>query len=494
MSNKLTLFWFVCLAAFTIQAQQPILLQLEGVLQRAEEQSPNYFAAKNRAENSYWAYRSFRAGLLPQVRLNTALPLYNNNIDRIIQPDGTALFRARENAFTSAELSVNQAVALTGGTFNLRSALQRNRNLQPVTGTDFFSTPFILSYNQPLILYNELKWNQKTRPMLYEESRRRYVEDVERIHIEAVNFFFAALDAQIQVEVAKLNKANQDTLYELSVGRYNLGKIAENDLLQIELSKLNADAFLNDALFGLENSLQSLKRFLGYPMHAELILEVPANVPKINPDLTVALLEAAENRQAIMEFRRVRIEADQEIARARGTSGIVFQVSGGFGVSDQGSSFQEVYEGPKQQQQFVNVSLGVPIMDWGLMKARVRQARANRELVEVTVMQDEMAFEQEIQLQVMRFKQQARQLEIAAKADTVAQKRFEVTKQRYFIGKIDITNLNLAQQEKDQARRAYIQSLRNYWNSYFTLRRLTLYDFEKQEKLNFKYADLLDSF
>ena len=65
-----------------------------------------------------------------------------------------------------------------------------------------------------------------------------------------------------------------------------------------------------------------------------------------------------------------------------------------------------------------------------------------------------------------------------AKSDTIAQRRFDVAKDRYLIGKIDIPNLFLAQSEKDSAWRANIQTLREYWVSYFRIRALTLHDFD----------------
>ena len=70
-------------------------------------------------------------------------------------------------------------------------------------------------------------------------------------------------------------------------------------------------------------------------------------------------------------------------------------------------------------------------------------------------------------------------LVIASKADTVAQKRFDVAYNRYVIGKIAIDNLYLAQSEKDQALQGYAQALRAYWVAYYQLRKLTLYDFER---------------
>jgi len=53
-----------------------------------------------------------------------------------------------------------------------------------------------------------------------------------------------------------------------------------------------------------------------------------------------------------------------------------------------------------------------------------------------------------------------------------------VAKERYVIGKIDVPILFIAQSEKDNARRADVQTLWDYWSTYFRVRRLTLYDFE----------------
>ena len=44
------------------------------------------------------------------------------------------------------------------------------------------------------------------------------------------------------------------------------------------------------------------------------------------------------------------------------------------------------------------------------------------------------------------------QIEITKKSDEVAQERYNVAQNRYLIGKIDITNLNIALREKDDAK------------------------------------------
>jgi outer membrane protein TolC len=460
--------------AFATNAQT--VLSLDGCIENARQLSPSYVLAKTRIKNSYWGYRTYRAGILPQVRLNAVLPSYQGGIERVIQPDGTEAFRNRSLAYEYLRLSVDQNVALTGGTISFSSDLQRIDNFEPTRNTQFVSVPWQFSYAQPVLLYNGIKWQQRIEPILYEESQRRYIEDLERIGSETVNLYFDALDAQMRLQVARLNLANQDTLYRISLGRFDLGKIAENDLLQIELSFLNAQNEVAQAELNLETASQGLKRYLSIPITDSLTMSVPSEVPVFDIPHIDALLYAQSNQQRVLEFRRRRLEAERQVAQAKGNSGYQVSVNAGIGRSEQGATIPDVYPGT-QQQQYFTLGVGIPILDWGKNRASIRQAKANQELVEVTVQQDEIAFEQEIYLQVMGFNMQKQRLKIAAKADTIAQKRYDVTKNRYFIGKISITDLNIAQSEKDQARRAYLNELRIFWNQYYTLRRLTHYDF-----------------
>ena len=65
----------------------------------------------------------------------------------------------------------------------------------------------------------------------------------------------------------------------------------------------------------------------------------------------------------------------------------------------------------------------------------------------------------------------------------MAQKRLNITRERYKIGNILVTDLNLAIREEAEARRGYISALRSFWLAYFELRLLTLYDFENDSPL-----------
>jgi len=66
-----------------------------------------------------------------------------------------------------------------------------------------------------------------------------------------------------------------------------------------------------------------------------------------------------------------------------------------------------------------------------------------------------------------------------------------VTFQRFLIGKVDVIKLNLARNDRESARKAYINAVRTYWNYYFRLRMLALHDFVKGESLSAEYDKII---
>ena len=118
-------------------------------------------------------------------------------------------------------------------------------------------------------------------------------------------------------------------------------------------------------------------------------------------------------------------------------------------------------------------------------------AQSSMELAQVQAKQASTDFDQNLYLDVEQFNLQSEQVRIAAKSDTVAMKMYEVTKQRFLIGKIAVLELNNADTKKDQNKRAYVQALQNYWNYFYNIRTLSLYDFENKKLLETDYEKLL---
>ncbi|MDR4989010.1 MAG: TolC family protein [Bacteroidales bacterium] len=463
------------------------MLTLEEVVAIAREHSPDAMMARHRYRGRYWQYRTFRAGYLPNLRFDATIPNLNRSISPITLPDGSDIFIRRSLATSSGNLSLNQTIGLTGGQLFVRSGLQRI----DLIGDDgnkvsYLATPVNIGYSQPIFSYNPYKWERRIEPIRYKEARRQYLESLEEISIRATNIFFDLLLAQINRDINKINLSSNDTLYRIAQGRYELGRIAENDLLQMELNVLNSEATLEQSFIDYEAALFRFRSFLALDDNRPVELLPPDEPHKIRVDVGVALIEARNNRADILTRERQLIEADSQVDQAKAENRFNANLFAVYGLTQSAEELGDAYRNPMDQQQ-LSVGIQIPILDWGVSKGRVRMAESNRELVSTTVQQALVDFEQEVFLRVMEFNMLDNQLEIARKADVIADKRYEVTRQRFLIGRIDIIELNLALEEKDRAKQRYLAALRNYWRGYYEMRLLTLYDFVNDEPIRVEF-------
>ena len=327
-----------------------------------------------------------------------------------------------------------------------------------------------------------MRWNRLIQPLLYEESRKGYSEEVEEIAITATDTYFDVLTAQVDLAVATKNRANADTIYQIAQGRYNLGTIPENELLQLELSVMEARQAVAQAQLDLETSTLQLKSFIGLNESISLVLALPDEIPDFPVDADVAIREAFENRSDAVGFERRLREAKSEVAQAKGGNGISIDVYASYGLTNRANNFVDLYTEPENQSR-VNIGFEIPLLDWGRSKSRVKRAEANYQLEQYTIEQERVNFEQRVFTQVRTFDMLRDQIEIARAADDIATRSYEIAKQRFLIGKITIVELNDALEKKDNARRQYIQSLSDFWEAYYTLRQLTLYDFATDQPL-----------
>jgi len=299
------------------------------------------------------------------------------------------------------------------------------------------------------------------------------------------------LSTQIDLQIAEKNMYNYDTLFRIAKGRYELGKIAENELLQLELNYLKAEAAVQQAELDLENNLFKLKSYLRIKDDVDIELIPPVITDFFTITADKALTEAKYNTSTALDFDKRRLEAQSNVNAAKMTGRFDANLIAEFGLASQGATVPGAYTRPGDAQIF-GLDFALPILDWGSAKGRIKQAESLEELVFTAVEQEEIDFEQNIFLQVMQFNMQENQLRIAAKADTIAQKGYTVTQQRYLIGKInDVQQLYQAQIDNDNSRKGYYQALRTYWRNYYQIRKQTLYDFQRDMPILFDINDVM---
>lgn len=458
-------------------------LTLENIIAQAKNNSISSKQAETRKENRFWQYKTFQAGFKPQLSLNGILPGFNRSFSPVTQPDGTIAFQPVSINNSSLNLSLSQNIAATGGSIFVDTRLARfddfDRNAK-----SYNATPILIGFSQPLFAFNPAKWNRQIEPIRFEESQKQYKEELERVSVRASELFFDLLLAQISLDLAELNKSNNDTIYRIATGRYQLGKIAENDLLQLELNLIRSEQEVIQAKLDLETSTLNLRNFIGAEGTDIIELVEPKEVPDFVVDPQLALEQAKKNRQQYLAFQRQKLEAERDVAQAKGDR---FNVNlfGSFGLTQSSNDLSTLYQNPDDQQS-VRVTFQVPVMDWGRQKAKMKTALANQELVKSTIEQAETTFEQEIYVKAKQLPILRARLLAAIKADDVGLRRYTIAQKRYLVSKISITDLNIALQEKDNAKRAYLQSMRSFWRAYYEMRMLTMYDFVKNEEITYE--------
>ncbi|MGV3600865.1 MAG: TolC family protein [Dyadobacter fermentans] len=458
-------------------------LTLEEVVQQAREQSIASKQAVTQKKTNYWQYRSFLADYKPQLSLLGTVPGFTRSYIEVVQPDGTVSFQPVSNNNSMLNLSLSQSIAMTGGTVYVQQQMQRFDDFQRDV-TRYNGIPFEIGIQQPLFRFNPLKWDRKIQPLKYQEGNQQYIQALEQVALDATGFYFELLVAQVNLQIAEKNRSNNDTLFKIARHKLELGKISQNDLLQLQMGLLTAQKDLASAQQSAAVASLKLKMYMGSRDERALELGIPSEAGEFAIDPQMALDEAFANRSASVAFRRRLLEAERDVQLARKDNGLNATLNATFGLSNQGNLPRDVYRSP-QDREFVELQLTLPILTWGRNKARTEVARAAQEFAQQSVEQDKLTFEQEIFTQVTLLQMLQKQVKLAEVADGIAADRYQIAKERFILSDLSVTDLGIATQEKDIARRDYILALRDYWQAYYSLRLLTLYDFEQGLKISY---------
>jgi outer membrane protein TolC len=264
----------------------------------------------------------------------------------------------------------------------------------------------------------------------------------------------------------------------MNQGRFEVGKIGENDLGQSELQLLRSRNALDGARLEHDRTLAALRLVLNLRPNEQLDVAVTPDVPQFEADTLLSVQQALRNRAAMTDLRLQDVQARRRIAETRFNNGPNATINASYGFNATATDMNLAYRDLANAQQ-LTLGVSIPLMRWGANSADVQAARADLDRVTSNSEVTREQVTQEAHFAALQLAQSRRQLLLSAKADTVARKRFEVAYNRYVIGRIAIDNLVVAQNDKDQALLAYVQALRGYWNAHYRLRKLTLYDFEK---------------
>ena len=423
------------------------------------------------------------------MNLSATVPSYSKSYNSYQQSDGSYTFVRNNFMQMSGELSIDQNIWLTGGTLSLNTSLDFMKQLDGFKDERYMSVPIALTLNQPIFGVNTFKWNRRIEPVRYAEAKANFLSETEEVTMTTINYFFNLLLAKENVNIAKQNLENAEKLYEVAKAKRKMGQISENDVLQLKLNVLNAQSNLTDYESSLKSNMFQLRSFLALSEDEELEPILPDTLPSMMVNYQDALDKALTNNSFAHNIRRRQLEADYEVAKAKGNlRQISLFAQVGFTGTDQ--NFRGAYD-PLKDNQIVEVGFRIPLLDWGKRRGQVKVAKSNREVIQSRLQKETMDFNQNLFILVEQFNNQRAQLDIADEADQIAQRRYKTNVETFMIGRISTLDLNDAQVSKDQARQKHINELFYYWYYYYQLRSLTLWDFEKNTNIDADFEKIV---
>lgn len=472
---------FVALCALAGE-RRTLELPLDEAIAMARVRSVDAAEALDELRSAYWEWRTFRADQLPEFIFKATAPSYAKQYSTYMDQDGKYTFVGTNSLQATGQLSVTQNIPLTGGKVALNSTLDFLRQFDGGTANRFMSIPLALTLSQPLFSVNTMKWDRRIEPVRYSEAKAAFLSATEDVARQTVAYYFTLLMDRENVEIARQNLENAERLYTVAEEKRRMGKISKNDLLQMELNVLEARSALTDNLSELKAGMFALRAFLDLEDDVDIVPLVPGEVPHAEISYADALDRALTNNKFVKTMMRQQLEADYEVARAKGDMReISLFVQLGFTGTD--SEFSQAYKGLRGNQ-LASVGFSIPLVDWGKRRGKVKVAESKRRVTESRIRRETMNFNQDLFILVERFANQQQQLDLARRSAEIADSRYHTNVETYMIGMISTLELNDSRVSKDNSRREYINQLYKFWNYWYQIRSLTLYDYSTGGDIN----------
>ena len=409
---------------------------------------------------------SFKASVGWQLGLGGQVPAYAKSNLSTVQNDGNIAFQAVNYNNSSIGAKLSKTIWQTGGEIQIASGLQRFDNFSSQKHV-YNGIPIRLSFRQKLAGYNPYKWEKENNLIKKEINQRQSKVDKMMIRRDITEAFFDVLLAQNEIQASENDVALTQELMNIAQVQDSLGVISKKQLLQLQLQLKLAQSKLNIADSQLMSAKSRLSTLLGNRINLEDKFAIPLPVSS-HADVDAIVHFAKANRPEWLEYRR-RIQAQSE--QVKWTSrkyGPYIGLDASVGVIRSDVALSPIYT-DAQQDYGISLSFNIPIFDSHLKQNKVLTEKLKLEEQKNESQQAMMKLEDEIIRLAKEFDACQKRLDFAKEIQDIATQNLKITTKTFKQGLINIAELNLAIQAKNQALRNYLTETRRYWLFYYEL-------------------------
>ena len=491
---KSTITCLILVAFNSLVFAQPVFnLDLESSIALAKEKSKTMLKLKQSLAGVGYDLRAATSKFKTHVNLDLVAPRYSKTVRQFEDSLGLHFYPVSQNTM-SGYLTINQPLPTDGALF-IRSGMENitdyyygKRNSQLTS---------IIGLNQPIEAffgYNNISMGYKQAKLNYDCSFKQ----LKRAELDLVynisQSFFTLLSYHERLNIAKLTLQRQKEAYEIAQSKYKAGLIREVEALQMEVDLGDALNSQDIANVNYLSQVTLFKEELGMELKDSIVIKTDLDYKTVNVDAEKAVSLALENRLELKEDE-INIELNNmDIKRRKAEGRINGDISFNYefkGVNQDARSlpvettlsntWNDLQRRPGNLG--VGLTISIPLIDWGENRARVHSAEAtlNQNLIQLSG--DKISIERDVRTTVNRLQSNLRRLQLLEKTVVIAEKSFEISRQRYSNGDIDSQAMALERERLNTAYVTRLDAFINYKLFLADIMRKTFYDFERDVSL-----------
>ncbi len=476
-----------------ISAQEIYMLDLESGIRIAKEKSNTMLILQQRLNQASYDLKAATSRFKTHVNMDLTLPRYTETVRQWEDSLGISFYSVRQNQM-SGTLSIDQSLP-TDGTLYIRSGIQNfvdynfDNRLTQLTTSIGIMQPIEAFYG-----YNNIRLAYKQAKLAYELSLKQLKRAELDLVYEVSSIFYNLLSYKERLNIAQHTLDRQTEAYTIARNKYNAGLIREVEALQMEVDLSAAINDLDIARVNYTSQISLFKEVMGLNLSDSILVESDLGYNRVFVDVEKAVSLALESRYELRESE-IQIElSEMEVKRRKAAGRISGDILLNYDLIGTNKSVLAVPFETSMTNSWHNLSdrpgnfgaalvISIPIIDWGENRARVKAAQASLKSNQYQLDGEKVSIEREIRTIVDRLHSSLRRLELLEKNVLVAEKSFEISRQRYSNGEIDSQAMALERERLNNAYVSRLESFITYKLLLSDLMRKTFYDFENDRSM-----------
>lgn len=472
----------------TIQAQEHRHLSLDESIEIAREKSFTMLKLQQNLKQAEYELQSVTRSLKTHIDLSLTLPSYSDQVSEWRDSLGVSYFSEKKLEYNGG-LTINQPLP-TDGRIYISNTLSSIDDMRKDLRSTYARTR--IGLEQPLDAfygYNNIRSTLKRAELAHERSSKTLKREELNLVYNVSNAYYDLLSLQERTKIALMDLERQTEAYEMSKNKYAAGLIREVDALQMEVDLAEAQSNYDMAVLNQESSVNKFKELLGISLDDIISLKSELDYEIVIVDPELAIQYALDNRLEIreqeiqIELQKLNIKRQKAERIVKASLNAHYEQVGFDQTYDKamfssiGRSYRNYSDRPANFG--VGFTIKIPILDWGENRSRVRAAESLLKEHEYSKDETERGIRTEVMNLVANINSNLKRLQLLEKNVAVAEKSFEITRQRYSDGDIDSESLALERNRLNTAYTSRLNAFISYQLSLADLMRKTFYNFQK---------------